>query len=777
MTINEIFLKKELTTRAYNTCVDNNIETLMDLKQFYSTHGSFEHLINCETKSNIELIGLCVKYFDFVSDSSVKVGDYSNLDYYFLIRGFNQNQINSLNSFISTVLNKLSIRSINAISRFFSGTIDAEGFSKCVFQHNNFDIYTLKKMNNVGAKSLPEILAFFNEIKNSIILISENTNDSELSKFDMKPKFIGFDIKVSQLNDENRQMVNNYILSLTSKLSVRSYNAICNFLENRFDITIMTDKILKKDDFKFSVLRNVGRRSIPELEEYFNKIKEFTLNVLLESPLLSEINQENNLLVRIPDQTLIINQSINLFKLVDTLINEFKLLNQTNTFIFKHTHNLYIDNKLINLEELSKTLQLSAERIRQIREKLLTKFSNEISLLKHNNKILLSRYNIGLDDNFIIITDELCREINSQDQINFSKQFMTFILSVALETEFTLLGGLEAVKLKRIRGADFSHEWKSFYLINSKLFKLFDFNKYIDDVELRINEKINEEYKFSFKSYLSNFSYEKGIVISEELFSFCEKLLNEEFSIYLNINEEIIFIRNTIKTVSEYALEALESLGVPTHKDLIEKHIKELYPNFDRTISNNNLKREYGFVPFGRSSVFGLKKWELENNTIKSGTIRSIVEEFLLDKSEPIHINEISNYVLQYRPESNQKSIIYNLKMEDNNRFLFFKNSYIGLKSLNYNLNLFEPLEPSHKKNISIVNSMTSKIENYNFLINFITNNKRLPLANKSDEYVLYNFYYNQKKLFEKSMLNELYKMKFIEVIELIKKRKFINYK
>lgn len=833
MTLNEIFLKKEITTQAYNTCVDNNIDTLMDLKQFYSTYGSFEHLTNCDPKSNIELVGLCVKYFDFVSDSRVKVGEYSNLDYYYLIRGFNQIQIDALNKSISIVLNKLSIRSINAISRFFSGAIDAEGFSKCLFQNNNFEKHSLKKMNNVGLKSLPEILAFFNEIKNSVILISNNADTSDLSIFDINSKFIGFEFKVSQLNNENRLIVNNFILSLTSKLSVRSYNAICNFLENRFDITVMTDKILMHDDFNFSVLKNVGRRSIPELEDYINKIKEFTINVLLEPHIFSENIQENN----IADQTSLFNMSINIYELVDRLINEFKLLNQTETFIFKHTHNLYIDNKFLTLDEISEIILKTPERIRQIREKLLNKFRNGITSLKQNDKSVLSRYNLDLNEKFIIITDDICRNINLLDQTNFSKEFMTFILSVSLESEFTLIGGLEAIQLKRVRRSNFLHEWKSIYLVKNELFKIFDFNKFIDDVELRISEKIIEDYKFNFKSYLSNFSFEMSKSISVELVSFCEQLLNEEFSIFLNINEDIIFERNTFKTVHEYAREALEDIGVPAHKDLIEKRIKELYPNFDKTISSTSLKREYGFVPFGRSSVFGLKKWELENKTIKGGTIRDIVEEFLMDKSDPIHIKEISDYVLQYRPESNLKSIIHNIKMEDNNRFLFFKNSLIGLKKIKYNFDKYQLIVDSDKivikswdENLQILknfvhihnrlpssmgcpleeikinrwlnvqrtkinrnlledskkleiqkiinnhvvkNNKTDLYRNvkYSELEEFIKSENRLPSSQKSDESRLYHFFYNQRELFHNSKLESNDLNFFFRILKLIKNK------
>lgn len=763
MTINEIFLKNEITTQTYNTCLDNNIETLMELKQFYLTNGSFDQLKKCETKSKKELVELCFKNFDSDSVTIPKVGDYSNFDYYFFIKGFNQNQTDSLDSAMLVVLNKYSIRSINAISRIFCGDINADNFSKCIFKYNNFEMHALKKMKNVGVKSLQEIVSFICEIKNLIILINEKSNISDLSQLGINTKTIGFEFKLSQLNDERRLIINNFILTLNSNLSVRSYNAICNFLENRFDITIITNKILINDNFDFSVIKNVGKRTIIELDAYIKKIKEYSVEIVLNPPGISEIN---NLLFDELNQNITSVEQINIFSLVDKLLNEFKLLNNNNTFIFKHTHNLYIENISLELDELSGILQMSKTRIGQIKEQSFNKICNGLSFIKNNrNNDLSSRYNLDLENKFIIITDEIYNKIKSIDQTNFSKEFMTLILSIALDAKFTLLGGSEVINLKKNRVSNPIHVWKNLYLVDRELFTQFDFNKYLDDLRLRTCKRIIEDYKFNFKSYLLNFCFEKELLISEDLFSLCEQLLNREFSIYLNIDQEIIFARNTIKPVHEYVREALEDLGVPTHKKLIEKRIKELNPDFNRSIFNTYLNREYGFVSFGRSSVFGLIEWELKNNSIKSGTIRSIVEELLQERLKPIHISEIVNYVLQYRPESNRKSIFSNLKNEVNNRFVFFKNDYVGLKSLIYDSELLKLFEIETLVQKPII----ANIENYNILIEFIINKRRLPLANKSDECLWFDFYQSQKKLYKNSMLNELYKMKFKKIVELTK--------
>src|SRR5690606_18890350 len=65
------------------------------------------------------------------------------------------------------------------------------------------------------------------------------------------------------------------------------------------------------------------------------------------------------------------------------------------------------------------------------------------------------------------------------------------------------------------------------------------------------------------------------------------------------------------------------------------------------------------------------------------GTIRDIVEEFLAIESAPKHISEIMNYVLQYR-DSDAKSIMTNIKVDESNRFIFYDGYFVGLKNKSY---------------------------------------------------------------------------------------------
>lgn len=62
MTIDEIYKNKQICARTYNVCIDNNINSIERLKEYYLKHKSFEHLKNCGQKTNEELIDFCINH-------------------------------------------------------------------------------------------------------------------------------------------------------------------------------------------------------------------------------------------------------------------------------------------------------------------------------------------------------------------------------------------------------------------------------------------------------------------------------------------------------------------------------------------------------------------------------------------------------------------------------------------------------------------------------------------------------------------------------------------
>jgi hypothetical protein len=752
MTINEIFLKDEISVRAFNTCTDNEIETISELIEYYNTYGSFKHFRNCGKKTDSELISICLKYFDSENVNENTNDLFSNNNIIEFLSEFDERKLTIVDNFIKTEFLNLSVKSSNALNKFLTGDITIKSIKNKIFRDNYFN---LNRIDDIGARSIPEVGFFLKEIKSLIIDISKNNTEKDFESHFVKENTNNINYFIEKLNRSQRQIINNYISILTKQLSVRSKNAISNFLGSEPNLYLLSNSIYSKLMFNVNSIKKIGEVSIPEINTYLNEIKNFIIEVynkseenelaLLELKYLLK-SQFNNL-----DLSLHLQDNNSILKLVNVLIEGNHLFNPTDTIILKKTLKIYNDSVFLKLEKIGKDIGLSGERVRQKRNSIFDKLNSKLQFFQIFEKSFLSKYYIKNDDDFIIITDETSGFINSVDGTNFSKQFLTFIFNLFYKDDYYIVGNVEDVLILSDSKARNRHSWQNIFLVKNDFFHGFDINQLIEDVDFRICERKDETYKFNFKSYLSRFLKIDDYTLLNRVAPICEKIIFEEFNLFLSLDEEIIFERNTIKTIPEYAYEALESLGKPSHVSDINRQLKVLYPEFEKTISNTNLKREFGFVPFGRQSVFGLKKWENESENIKGGTIRDIVEDYLLNFKEPQNIKDIADHVLFYRSDTNEKSIYYNLKAEENNRFLFFKKGFVGLRNQIYKDLKYELLVDN-----DIISKKTWE-ENFEDLLVFISKNNRLPSSmNCPEEEIKLNRWLNvQRSKINRGILEE----------------------
>ena len=144
--------------------------------------------------------------------------------------------------------------------------------------------------------------------------------------------------------------------------------------------------------------------------------------------------------------------------------------------------------------------------------------------------------------------------------------------------------------------------------------------------------------------------------------------------------------------------------------DAINKKYPELEVNGASIRSSLQREKEL-FIYIGRSSTYGLRRWEKEQENLKGGTIRDIVEEYLELADVPKHIGEIMEYVLRFR-DTNEKNVLSNIKLEENERFTFYDGGFIGIKGKNY-----APESINFKKAIGtrFTKAFMSKFNNWNF--------------------------------------------------------------
>jgi len=537
------------------------------------------------------------------------------------------------------------------------------------------DHKSFHKLLNCGRKTNEELIALCNkyQVKQNLIKDSPKKNDL------LEDTILG-------LSRLQREVINSFILVNTNSLTVRSKNAISHHLKGNLKIKNFAEKILLSDTFNVINIKNVGAKCVPELEIYISIIKEFLNDVSQSDNEKKLISLKNNFLIqrtfsisKIPNEIL---ETESIFLLTDFLLNQNALFDETQTLIVKKAFKIYQNQKELTLDDIAQKVNLTRERVRQIRKVCIDDLFNKLLFIQNFSDDLFQKYNIDINSNQLEIDTEIVDIINNTNSTNLSKEFITFILFAYLRDKFSLIGEIEDVLQPRYFNARNRHNWKNFYLMKKNIVKEIDFNSLANDIENRISDKIVETYSFNFKSYLSRFLTNDNIDFLDTALPIAENIINEEFELYLDLDENLIFKRNTKKQAHEYAYEALEHLGKPSKVKEIFKKVLELNPNYetDEDKVRSSLKRTNGFVPIGRKSVFGLKKWESELDNFRGGTIKDIIIDFLQNKTEPTHISSVLEYLDKFRENKDAKSVLTNLKVDPKKRFLIYNQGFIGLK-------------------------------------------------------------------------------------------------
>jgi len=625
---------------------------------------------------------------------------------------------------------KISIRSYHVCK--YNELHSVEDLKNYYYKNKSFD-----KLRNCGRKSNEELIEICNIYQGGY---SERL-DVETKKENTLKKII------SNLTRVQREVINSYIFVNSHSLSVRSKNAITLHLNGNLKIKNFAEKILLSESFNINNIKNIGAKCVPEIEIYIDIIKDFLVEVSESNDEKYLIALKNKFLIQrtfslplIPSEIL---QSESIFLLTDFLFNQNAFFDETQTIIVKKTLKINLNQKELTLDEIAEEVGLSRERVRQIRKLCLDELFNKLLFIQNFNDDLFQKYNIDISSNHIDVNSDIVEIINATNNTNLSREFITYILSAYLNSNFKLIGNIEDILQPKYFNARNRHNWNNFYLIKKELVSEIDFNSLTDDINNRISDRIEDCYSFNFKSYLSRFLTNNNIEILDFVFSICEKIINEEFELYLDLDENLVFNRNTKKQAHEYTYEALEQLGKPSKvKEIFEK-VLELHPNYDTKEAKIrvSMKRKDGFVPIGRKSVFGLKKWEDELDNFKGGTIRDIVEEYLSQFTTPKHISDITTHVLKYRPKSNQYSILQNLKLDESGLYVFFKRSQIGLFTKKYEDNFIRSSEVKKGK-------PKNWEETIEILKEFLNKENRLPYSSgcAESEKKLYSWFYIQKR-------------------------------
>jgi hypothetical protein len=379
--------------------------------------------------------------------------------------------------------------------------------------------------------------------------------------------------------------------------------------------------------------------------------------------------------------------------------------------VLKKTFEIYQNQQPVSLSEFVAGDTVSRERIRQLRKSIF--------------KELLSPHSVFFQyhadwEHYKPLDKDVIWEMDMQRYIDDEQcgLSMKFILHVLLNLlyygSYTLYGGYTPIVK--------SNRWKYAFLVNNNYSEAFNFEKFrISFRELLAKNK--SEYLLDIKKYVSKCKCwnKRRLANKKGVANIARDIIKYEFQLCPESDGRFKIPARKKKTLFDVISGILESNGNPMHISDIFSEFKKILPEHHYSspaqlryylIKNKEITYQ------NRKSVYVLKKWE----HVKSGTIRDAIIEFLSKKKLPQTAKDITDYVLQYFPETNISSVRTSMFNETQHRFVFFEGKLFGLSKKKY---------PS--KYVLADNSLPSFAERVSDMEKFIDENGHFPFASSAD--------------------------------------------
>lgn len=594
-------------------------------------------------------------------------------------------------------------------------------------------------VRNAGKKTILQILTIADKLRKAKGRVFESENlDIQTDEFELT---INLDSIWPMISAEIK------------KMTVRSQNAFntlfrdCNNSLNEMYIKISDPKFAIRD------LKNVGKKSIPELTNLFLYFKE------LVSKINNETDETKNELIEkqkfVSDNILspsnidlIFSEKkrlgyIPIFEIIQIYLNNLSCRDKT---ILNGQINIYEGQVLKSRDELGNMLDLSGERIRQVRSSIFDNLENQIKYLSSKEYIDLSYY----DSNTIKL-------VNSNECTKFKKNFLLWVLSI-ISNNYYLIGNAKETLLSS------DSKQLNLNVVPEDLNQIFDFELFIQNFDEVYNSKHNQDYKLNLNGYILDFF--KGNIqyeYFEKIEKVCRHILTRCYDCLLD-GKYIIIEANSYRNIPDIVEDIIREHGSAMSKDEIFEVFINKYPDRNVNISSiaASININTNLCAIGRTSTYTLKEWN--KGHIRGGTIREFALEYIMQSHEHIaSVNDIVEYVKMYRPSTNEKSIVSNLQAEANNLFAIYVKDgvrYVGITKEEYD-SCYERLAEDIERR-----DFKTSIE---FLTEFIVKNKRFPYnysTAEESEVRLSRFWNVQKKKKEKGTLSKKEKELFDSIVE-----------
>jgi hypothetical protein len=575
---------------------------------------------------------------------------------------------------------------------------------------NLISVRTANCCHNAEFESLYDIISYYEQgesfrtIRNSGKLTCEElenlcegylSNLSDLDFQNVENKNLMLERKTEgellyeSLSTNQSLLIEQKYLELLSHYSVRTCNGLQKFTANEF-----IESYLFCDSNELIKIKNIGKKSITEIIEFRSKLMAFIeeIKYIDDSPLecikLKTVNKygdfcDNDFIPNfyekhshlpmfwILEQYIISDKS----KEIEILIDSFHIVQH---------------RQLLSNQEIAQKLNLTRERVRQLRNGLFHNvlripitFVNNKCICKGSEGLLRHKedwqYILSSVSNADILHTGSAEIQNhlAEEKSNFSFEFCLQIISFIFQDIYTLMGGVDVPKKDRF--------WDNTFLIKKEFSNIFDFEKLREEFSNVLIDN-DDDLLLDIEDYVANsqcwikYDFDK----TDSIINILRDILLYEFHLYSeDIDGYIKIPANKGKKPMAVLYEILQQNGRPMHLNEIFLEFKNILPDHKYTEAAQlrpYLQKHEAISYRNRKSVYTLKEWE----HIKTGTIRDAIVEFLLENDLPQTADEITEYVLQYFPETNIASVRTTMFNDTQKRFSFFNDNIFGLKDKEY---------------------------------------------------------------------------------------------
>jgi len=722
ITVNQLFLNKEISMRSKNSCKRVNLETLEDIVKYYRQHGTFKKIRNCGNNSNDELIELCHKYEKSENPIAKQIDTLT----------VRQKKI--LNNLIESQSNGLSVRSLNAIEKFSNSNLTIRGFKELLIDPR----YDLRRIKNIGEKSVDELVQFFKEIREQIEIIQLFENDDELT-IELFNTYLHrkFDLKSSDI----AKIWNNY----NSENGLPVFKTVDTLISNGYLFKEKELEIFKRGF-------NFWTDSLPE------KLENIAPNIRITRERTRQIRRK------------LLDEINSKFAFLKAL--EFDALNLYGLDI--NTEIILVDNDLVEEIQQKESVSCNNIFITKILSILLNKTHTLIGdiesctfnspkpkgLAYRWNSIYLVKKEVENSFNFESLAIDINRRLSDRIEEDYSFHFETYLISFQkeiLEIDFFVIVQIA----EHIIFNEFEISIDTFDQIIFRRNTKKQVIEYVYDILKEKNKPLD-----IYQIYNILVSKHPNVTKSAEaLRGSCQRDPNlicfGRSSIYgLHIWEKDESIKGG--TMHDIAEEFLIQFEIPKHIDKITEYVSQYRPSVTSKNLLYNLKSaENRRFIFFKNYHIGLIKRQYNEEFIRNDNSK------IVRRTWEVNFKLLSNFTndfnrLPFSSGNKEEQKLYRFMNIQLNKASKNKVEQSKIDKINKLVAKYDYIKRARRNPKNLDSS-------YIKLAQFIKTNNRLPNARNEDERKLYHFYYRQTKQYDNGELTPEQESKYIETKELIR--------